>query len=400
MTNLKAIATTCLAVTGLAMAQDNASTSAFPTPSSSSSSSSTGTAPRTGLYGGVVKGNAAADNTVEDYSRRPTLIGDRQYFAGSGTADLVNGAFSFKGNGMNWFGAMTGGANPADLRFGVAGGTAWGGGLLLSLDHNSVKNAAGETSTTVEGDGYGVFGDFNLGNSDVYGQVGWFTGFPSSLAGPANNTSVFDPAAAGANVEVTNHFLGLQAGWKKDATTEGTHSLNVELGYIFGSHTEKPTDPDESVNIITLNGYHGYILKANSDYSVFLGCNGAFIWQSDKSTTPKVDASHMGLAVMPNMSFQKQLGKGFEVFTGGSVSLGYDMYTDEVGVPFPPAGSTDASQILTSGADVAVGLRWAKDNFAFEGSVNDVLLKNGPQLISGTATAGGMFAEVGMSLGF
>ena len=87
MTNLKAIATTCLAVTGLAMAQDNASTSAFPTPSSSSSSNSSVSAPRTGLYSVVTKGNAAADKTVVDYTRRPTLIGNKQYFAGFGGAD-------------------------------------------------------------------------------------------------------------------------------------------------------------------------------------------------------------------------------------------------------------------------------------------------------------------------
>jgi hypothetical protein len=353
------------------------------------------------LYGGVVKGNAAADNTVEDYSRRPTLIGDRQYFAGSGTADLINGAFSFKGHGMNWFGAMTGGANPNDIRIGAASGNAWGGGLLLSVDHTNVTNAAGETSTTFEGNGYGVFGDFNLGASDVYGQLGYFTGFPSTLAAAPNNSVTVTPNT-GAETSESNWYLNLMAGWKKDATTEGTHAMNVEFNYTFGQNSADPTDPEGSVNILMLNGYHGYILKANSDYSVFLGCNGGFIWQSDKTTLPAdVDASHIGISIMPNMSFQKQLGKGFEVFSGGSITASYDMYNDEPPAGgFPPAGSTDASQILTSGADVAVGLRWAKDNFAFEGSVTEALLKNGPQLVSGTTTPGGMFAEVGMSLGF
>ncbi len=400
MTNLKAIATTCLAVTGLAMAQDNASTSTFPTPGSSSSSSSSVAAPRTGLYAGVVKGNAASDNTTDDYSRRPTLIGDRQYFAGYGTADLGSGAFSFKGNGMNWFGQMTGGGDPSDVRVGVGSGTAWGGGLLLSLDHTNVKNAAGETSTTVEGDGYGVFGDFNLGSSDVYGQLGWFTGFPSLLPTAPNNSVTVKPTA-GAEASEANWFINLMAGWKKDATTEGTHSMNVEFNYTFGKNTTDPGNLDNSVNILMLNGYHGYILKAASDYAVFLGCNGGFLWRADKTSTPNVDASEIGINVMPNMSFQKQLGKGFEVFSGGGVSLNYNMFTDEPAGAggFPPAGSTDASQIVTTGADVSLGLRWVKDNFAFEGSVTEALLHNGPQVISGTTTPGGMFAEVGMSLG-
>src|SRR4051812_47059932 len=94
MTVLRTIATTCLAVSGLAMAQG----ASAPVPS----------APRTGLYGSVTRGNIAADNTVEDYSRRPTLIGDKQYFAGFGDADLGNAAFSLKGMGYNWFGEVTG----------------------------------------------------------------------------------------------------------------------------------------------------------------------------------------------------------------------------------------------------------------------------------------------------
>ena len=63
MMKLKTIATTCLAVSGLALAQEN--TGSYPLSSSSSTGSNTAvTAPRTGLYTGVTKSNAAADRTV------------------------------------------------------------------------------------------------------------------------------------------------------------------------------------------------------------------------------------------------------------------------------------------------------------------------------------------------
>jgi hypothetical protein len=356
----------------------------------------------------VTKGNGAADNTVDDYSRRPTLIGSKQYFAGFGGADMQSGAFSFEGKGMNWFGAVIGGANPNLLRLGVASGTAWGGGLLLAIDHTNVTNAAGETTTTFAGDGYGVFGDFNLGTSDVYGQIGWFTGFPGTLGGGVvglipNATATFKPNV-GAEISEHNWNLNLMAGWKKDATTEGTHSLNAEFSYTLGKNTSKgavapAANLDNSMNQVVLSLSHGYILKAASDYAVFLGCYGGFLWQADKSTTPSVDASHVSVMASPNIAFQKQLGHGFEGFSGASVTGSYDTFSNEPGAaPFPPAGSTDASQLLTGSADVAVGLRWVKDNFALEGSLKETVLQNGPYLIGGNAGQG-MFVNVGMALG-
>ena len=125
MTKLKTAAITCMAVSGLAgwaLAQEN-STSAFPTPSGSSSAS-TVSAPRTGLYTAVTQGNAAADNTVDDFSRRPTLIGSKQYFAGYGGTDMQSAAYNFRLGSLNWFGAVAAGAgtSPATLRVGAGSG--------------------------------------------------------------------------------------------------------------------------------------------------------------------------------------------------------------------------------------------------------------------------------------
>jgi hypothetical protein len=410
MTKLKTAAKTCMMVsgmTGLILAQDNLPTSAFPTPSGATASTSAGAvaAPRTGLYTVVTKNNAAADNTVDDYSRRPTLIGNRQYFAGFGGPDMQSGAFSFEGKGLNWFGSMTGGANPNLLRVGVGSGTAWGGGALVAIDHTDVTTAAGETTTSFTGNGVGLFGDVNLGNSDVYGQLGWFTGFPGTLGATplgfqANTSQTLKPNAGG-ETSLSNWNVNLLAGWKKDATTEGTHALNLEFGYTFGKNTTDGLTPDldNSVSTVLLNFFHGYILKSASDYAVFLGDNSGIIWQSDKSDAPSVDGSHFGVSVSPNLAFQKQLGKGFEGFSGASVTASFDYYNDEPAtLPFPPVAANDASQYLTGSADVAVGLRWVKDNFALEGSLKETVLQNGPYLIGGNANQG-LFLQIGMSLG-
>jgi hypothetical protein len=353
------------------------------------------------LYTDVTQGNGAADNTVNDYSMRPTLIGNKQYFAGWGGADMVNGAFSFEGKGLNWFGSVVGGGSPNLnlLRFGVGQGTAWGGGLLLAVDRVNSETAAGETKTTFQGDGLGVFGDLNLGNSDVYGQIGWFTGFPSALATGSQNSVTTKPNA-GSEVSIYNWNLSVLAGWKKDATTEGTHSLNAELSYLLGKNTSdgQATELDNSTNQIRFNFFHGYILKATSDYSVFLGDNSGLLWQSDKTKNPDVDGSHVSVMAAPNIAFQKQFGHGFEGFSGASVTAAFDTYSDEAPIPPAPAGTTDYTTLLTGSADVEVGLRWVKDNFALEGSLKETVLFNGPYLIGGNAGQG-LFGNVGISLG-
>jgi hypothetical protein len=383
MTKFNTIATTCLAVSGLAMAQGSPATTAP-------------AAPRTGLYGTVTQLNIAADNTVDDYSRRPTLIGDRQYFAGFGDADMANAAFSFKGAGMNWFGAVTGPITatsagvPNTIRFGLGSGTAWGAGLLLAVDR--VQTDLGtETTTYFDASGFGIFGDFNLGSSDVYGSVGWNTGYPTVPPALPHN-SVETVPAAGATTENIHHQLSVMAGWKKDATTEGTHSFNVEGSYVMGMHTNDAVTPnvDDKVNFLTLMPAWGYILRANNDYSVFVGVNSTESFIAEEVGT--VDGSRYSLALMPNIAFQKQLGRGFEAFSGFSVTGSFASTTDE------PAEGNSTSQLLTGGADVDVGLRWVKDNLAFEGNLKEAFLANGPYIIGGNANQG-LFWSIGLALG-
>ncbi|MDB5051839.1 MAG: hypothetical protein JWO30_4910 [Fibrobacteres bacterium] len=395
MTKLKTVAITCMAVSGLAgwaLAQDN-TTSAFPTPSSSSSSSSAVAAPRTGLYTSVTQSNAAADNTVDDFSRRPTLIGDKQYFAGFGGGDMQSAAYSFRLGSLNWFGAVTaggaaaGGATaPATLRIGAGSGTSWGGGLLLAVNRVSAKSAAGENTTYFDPSGIGAFGDFNLGSSDVYGSVSFNTGLP--IVPGLENTVVSKPTGV-SEFTVSNHTLSVMGGWKKDATTEGTHAFNVEASYQMEMSTdETPPAPDvkATTSVITVMPAWGYILKAKSDYAVFLGAN------STEQYAAFEQGSAYSVALTPNIAFQKQLGKGFEGFTGFSVTGSYAATSDT------PVDGDESSNLLTGGSDVTVGLRWVKENLAFEGFLKESVLSNGPYLIGGNAGQG-LFLNIGLALG-
>lgn len=393
MTTLKTIAITCLTVSGLAMAQGAAGTAPV--------------APRTGLYGSVTKGNIAADNTVDDYTKRPTLIGDRQYIAGFGNTDMGNAAFSLKGMGFNWFGSVIGPVNaspangipataavpgtPNTLRLGLGRGTAWGAGLSLAIDRLSVDAPGGKQTEYIDPSGFGLFGDVSLGNSDVYGAVGWNTGFPSNTLPGAHNTVITEPNV-GSNTDDTHHTLSVMAGWKHDATTEGTHSFNVEASYALGMHTTSGpgVNADDKVNALAIMPAWGYIVKANNDYSVFVGVNSLDSVVAD--TVPGLNGSRYLISFSPNIAFQKQFGHGFEGFSGASVTAGFMGSNDEAG------NNVTETVVMTGAADVAVGLRWVKDNFALEGSLKETVLANGPYLIGGNAGQG-LFANIGMALG-
>jgi len=362
---------------------------------------STPAAPRTGLYTGVTKDNAAADRTVSDYSMRPTLIGDRQYFAGFGGTDMGNAAFSMKGKGFNWFGEVTGpvgatgrGTNPDSLRLGLGSGSAWGAGVILAVNRvhgkGTVGVAAGDTTTYIDGSGIGLFGDMNLGNSDAYASVGWATGFPPTAG--QNNSVTLDPDA-GTKTENFHHYLSVALGWKKEAAGEGTHAFGIDLSYLFSNHTIDATglNVDDKINLLSLMPKWGYVVRENADYSVFIGTNARLFLENDDIAPEK--GNQYGVSVTPNIAFQKQFGHGFEGFSGFSVTARDSIIADE------PADNAEFSQILTGEADVAVGLRWVKDNFALEGSLRESVLANGPYLIGGN-TNQGLFANIGMALGF
>lgn len=384
---------TALVCLGLASAQSDYSTPSNPLASTPSNGGAS--APRTGIYESVTKLNAAADNTVDDYTKRPTLINGKQFFAGWGDADLVSGAFAFQASGYDWFGSALGGPEPDEVRAGLARGGAWGGGVLVSLAKSSFETPAGDSKVVLEGDGLGVFGNLSLGGSDVYGQLALYTGYDALLPVSDNYVKV-------GGVEQKNTLINLLGGWKKDATSEGTHALNLEgtLNYSMKKNEAPPLDT-VTVTALDLWFYHGYILKASESYSVFLGSNSELMLQLEDWNVAPTSRNHYRLAVLPNLAFQKRLAWGFEGFAGAVVGLSWDMWdgiapTTPIGAP--PVGADARTDYLTGSADVSLGLRWVKDNFAVEGSLRDALLANGPHFIGGNA-APGMFAQVGVSLG-
>lgn len=378
--NTIAIASMAVSVlAGMASAQDT-----FSTTTTTTTVATATTAPRTGLYTDVTKGNAAAEKTVDDYSRRPTLIGDRQYLAGWGNESLVNGAYSIQGHGFNWFGAVLAVDSMSQIRAGLASGTAWGAGVIVGVRREYVKTAPPSTEVTTyyAPSGFGLFGDFNLGSSDVYGQVGWNTGVPS-LGGLQNSVLTKAPAPT-AEDDDQNHTLSIMAGWKKDATTEGTHAFGIEGSYASEMRSLENPTVDEKFNTINLAPAWGYILRANNSYSVYLGTNGLLSYMKPE------DGSAFAIAISPNFAFHKHFIWGFEGFSGFSVTG--SMYSEK---DMPE--DTEFSQLLTSGADMAVGLRWVKDNFALEGSLKESFLANGPNFIGGGTQ--GLLGQIGLSLG-
>jgi hypothetical protein len=382
--NTIAIASMAVSIlAGMASAQDTFSTTTTTTTATVATATA---APRTGLYTGVTKGNAAADNTVDDYSRRPTLIGEKQYLAGwGGPTNLVNAAYSIQGHGFNWFGSVLALDTLAQIRAGLASGTTWGAGVIVGVRREFTKDPApgGETTTYFAPSGFGVFGDFNLGSSDVYGQVGWNTGVPS-LGGLQNSVLTKLPSPAPEDDD-QNHTLSIMAGWKKDATTEGTHAYNLEGSYTSEMRSLENPTVDENYNTINLLPSWGYILRANSSYSVFLGTNGLVSYMKPE------DGGAYAIAISPNFAFHKQFVWGFEGFAGFSVTGSWYSEKDI------PVDNSDYSLLLTDGADMAVGLRWVKDNFALEGGLQEAFLANGPNFIGGGSQ--GLLGSIGLSLG-
>jgi hypothetical protein len=372
--------------------KDDASKAA---PAAASSSSAGGhAAPRTGAYGAVMKGNAAADNTVDDYTLRPHLIGSKQYLAGWGTGDLNNGAFSFEGAGFNWFGSVLGGDDPDDIRVGMASGEMFGAGLFLSLAKEKTEAGGIETEVTFESDGYGLFGSFNLGGSDVYGEAILYTGFQDLNSGDDHYTHVSGP---GGDAEENNSIIHLRGGWKKDSEGEGSHALNPDLTINLHSN-DADSVIDRSGTEMDFWFHHGIPLSVKNGFSVFAGSSTQFYLLNLTDEVADVDIGHTAIAVTPNISFQKSLPKGLEFFSGAAVTIRYDSYEN---FDFGGAGGApeEASSWLTTGADVSIGLRWAYENLAIEGSVKDGFLLNGPHFLGGTVGQG-IFATGGLSVVF
>ncbi len=355
--------------------------------------STTEQAPRTELYGTVVKGNVAADNTVTDYTRLPHLIQSRQYIAGWGNGDLANAAFAFEGAGIGWFGLARTGAGEDELRAGAAFGDAFGAGVILAL--NRAHDEDTEVLQTDEGQGFGLFGSFNLGGSSVYGEAALYTGYGS--LGDNDDGSV----EVDGDVIESYSKVHVVAGWNLQAQGQGDHAMNAELVFDMSSgEVAGPPAYDPSLTEISFWFQHGYVLVQRDGFSVFAGSNTGFIYGSEEEASPGADDQDgLAFAVSPNMAFHRSLPKGFEVQAGISGTLAYlKGFVGNQGQDENLLITGGTTYPLATGADMSLGLRWQHENFAIEGVVEETLLSNGPQFIGGGSP--GLFAQIGMSVGF
>jgi hypothetical protein len=393
----------CAITSAAALAQSDysavSSLSPAPTPAPAAASSEK-TAPRTAAYGTVMKGNGASDNTIDDFTRRAHLI-DRQYLVGSGGQTLVNGAFSFEAVGFNWFGQAYGGGAPDEVRFGLASSGLFGAGLMVSFAKTTIEDSVGatlvESKTVLEGDGFGFFGSFMLGSiGDVYGEAFVYTGTDALPGADVYNES----KTSAATTEYTPRLLHILAGWKRDASSEGTHSLNAEFSLNLHSEENKAvTTTEDELTEMQLAFYHGYVLKDAGGFKVFLGSSTNLVYQDFSFEAAPQDRSRLGLNFAPNISMQKTLAKGFEIFAGADMNWGFTKASNLTLDGGAGAAPDEGTLLLTSGTDVSVGLRWNYENIALEGALVDTFLAHGPHFIGGDDEQG-LFGQVGLSVGF
>ncbi len=359
-------------------------------------------APRVPSYGSVMQSNAAVDFTVADYLVRPHLINELQYVTGyTGSAGFIDAAFSFNGAGINWFGgmennprtaALLGSTNVSRIKAGLAIGSAFGAGLLYEFNKISTSDNSGATpdvSTTNAGDAYGAFGSMGLGSISIFAEV-------SRVTGPAASVTTETDALTDEDKNTSTNII---VGAVKDTEGEGSHALAATLSLaLFSQEFENPTANQSAMNI-GLNINHGVPLKYNDQMAVFVGSIINLGYSSSTNEVPDPDAESSGylFSLAPNMSFQKVLGKGFEISMGGSVN----MLTYASGTTDPGENTTSGLETGFNGpstGDLSFGLRWAKENFAIEGELSKALILNGPDFIGGTGP--GVLGSGGVSLSF
>ena len=384
--------------------------------------------PRTPSYDAVMQNNFARDFSTDRYLVYPSLISDQFVegsFIGAGapaTAFNCDAALSFKAGDFNWFGGWApssnvpaaignvSGAAPATsaaLKVGLAKSEAWGGGLLVDFDKTLSSTETATTATTntyLAPDGIGVFGSFSL-----RGMGSIFANISSNAFGVGSSDS--KPDATDETI-ITNQLTYINAGWGMFGSGERSPSVGADISIAIGQSTTETkftgtpaTDvkaPDNSAVAISVNGHYGtpLVLKDN-DYEVLAGSDASIIFgTTTENAAPKTTGSDFNIILTPNITFQKTLGHGFDAELGGSVNLfDWNMASSKTpGVAPAPDTKVTTNTFKTSNANVNIGLRWVKDNFALEGEVNPLLLINGPYFISGAGA--GTFASVGLVLAY
>lgn len=351
-----------------------------PAPAAASAAGGEREAPRTGLYADILSDNPASDNTVEDFTERPHLIQGLQYIAGYGDREMQSGAFSFSGAGYDWFGSAELGNEEHELRFGLATPGLWGVGLILALNREYEEVGGVETTTKDEGHGFGLFGSLGLGAGHLFGQFAYYTGYEPLF----DNADPTVEREAGA--DETHTVILFEAGWRREAENQGEHALEAEFHMGLSKGDLPAPNPTEKFNRFGLEFNHGYILVGGPEFAVFLGTQNFFqLFTSDPG-----NRSGYGFSTRPNIGFQKELGWNFEAQGGLGVEALYSTGKSD--------GNNGSSLLRTTNGDYRLGLRWAYENLAVEGYLEDEFLADGPYFVGGKDN--GLFGRVGVSVGF
>ncbi|MDD5675228.1 MAG: hypothetical protein PHC61_13750 [Chitinivibrionales bacterium] len=368
------------------------------------------------MQSGIMQGNVAADLTTSDYMLIPHLIGDNQFVAGYGLDVNNNACLTFKSIGFNWLGDIDNNADRLRVKAGLAVSNVFGAGLLYNLNKHGLSDESasnadpvtkGNTSLTAAGDGIGLFGSFNLGFAHLYGDLSYYFASPADSSYHSENTST---PAGGASTTVTadstHTRFNINVGLLKPGSGQGSMAFGALLNVFDASASDgdAKTIKDNTFGI-GISGSCGTPISQSEDFAVFLGGKVGIMtaFYTNGLDTPNValasvkSSTTFDFYIRPNVSFQKQLGHGFETQLGASANL-LDMLL--VNSKTHASAKTGSSDVTSNNATVALGLRWKKDNFAIDGELSKTMLASGPYLISGNTGVGNLFGSLGVSLGF
>jgi hypothetical protein len=327
----------------------------------------------------------------------PHLIGQQQWVAGYGGADMRDASATFIASGFNWLVDLKSNTNPNGpdlLKIGMAQDGVFGAGLILGLARtNEDEQSGNETSTTYAGTTYGAFGSAALGEGNLFGSLYY-------SVNPNNNVTVKNTS----ETKSTNSLIHVDVNYAQFGSNQGDFSYSGGILADFGSG-EPAVGDTVSSSSYELSGALGYLAASSEGQAVVLGVNGSLSYNGSESNGLRVllsgDSSYvnkysgMALSFRPHVAFQKSLPKGFEIFSGAGVTFDWMSGTD---APDGPDNDVSSSWLATNSGDVNVGLRWSHENFAIEGQVAEQLLLDGPDMIGGSAP--GLFSQVGISYGF
>jgi hypothetical protein len=362
--------------------------------------------------------NPAAELSTDDFRLRAQAAQD-QFITGERVSTGGNVNFALGKDDMKVIGFIDHINDLLDLRLGIASTDIFSAGLMYTLDrsHGSYNdnNAPDSTffnehdesfdeDTINTGNGIGLFGSIRLGDAgDLYGNALMSTGpYQQTITTTYEDTNRTD-------TRQVNRRLALTAGFARDAQGEEEHAFDLRGSIIWVTYTVDDTGGDYTTDTSNVTFYlrpsYGYSFIETDDFAVYVGTHltGMLAFNSnnldDISRGTSEGSSIMYASLSPNLSFQKVLGKGFDMQFGGSADLiRWQRRVINISQEDADPDKRVYTDFSSPTYNVSLGLRWTYEDLAVEGTLNQTLMRSGPNFISGGTND--MFGHVGISLGF